>query len=56
MEKEEILKKLKELKIQREDPNCDVEDIHIKSDDLLLQFINDDDITEAWKDIDKYFS
>lgn len=51
MEKQELIAELKELK-KLKDPESE----HIHADELLLKFINDDDITKAFEDIDKRYS
>lgn len=50
MDKEEIIKELKKL-ISR-----DIEDNHWNADSLLLKFINDKEIQEAYTDIDKWYA
>ncbi len=49
--KEKLIEYLKELK-----NHCDTESAHIEADNLLLEYINDDEITEAFKDIDKWYA
>ena len=50
MEKEELLKKLKKL-YKVTDPAKD----HIEADKLLLEFINDKEVTEAYNAIYKWY-
>ena len=47
--KEEIIKKLQELR-------GDEEEQHIKADQLLLEYINDVDISRAFEEIKKWYS
>ena len=51
MTKEELIKKLFDL-------TCyyDLEKAHIKADILLLEYINDEEITKAFNDIDKWYA
>lgn len=51
MTKQELLKKLIELhKDTREEDN------HIEADNLLLEYINNEEITTAFNKIDKWYS
>lgn len=50
MNKEKLIQKLKVLQGQR-----DIEATHIEADELLLQFIDDKDITKEYNAIDKYY-
>jgi hypothetical protein len=47
--KEELLKRLKACN------TSDREDNHIEADELLLQYINDEDITKIWNKISSEF-
>lgn len=51
MTKEELIEKLKDLQ-----DGDDTENLHIKADDLLLEFINDPAISEEYKKIDKWYA
>lgn len=51
MTKEELLAKLKELK-----SNSDCEDAHIEADDALLDYINDQEISESYGAIGKWYA
>jgi hypothetical protein len=50
MTKEELLKKLKRL----QKPGDTRED-HLKADKLLLEFINDKEVTEAYNNVYKWY-
>lgn len=51
MTKEELIKKLKE-ECNTDDPEMD----HIKADRLLLEFIDDELVTEAFKNIEMWYA
>lgn len=51
MSKEELIA---ELKLCRQD--SDVEYAHIRADDLLIKFINDDEIEDAYNSIPKRYA
>lgn len=51
MTKKELINKLKALRI-----NDDQELAHRNADDALLDFINDEKVTEAFKQIDKWYA
>lgn len=51
MTKYELVSKLKELQLLK----CS-ESTHIEADELLLKYINDKDIADAFYDIDKWYS
>jgi hypothetical protein len=51
MKKEELLIKLKEL-LQ----NNDTEKVHVIADKLLLEYINDTEIEEAYGNIHKWYA
>jgi hypothetical protein len=51
MTKEELITKLKTLS-----NNLDIEDAHIEADELLLEYINDEDITSVSNDIEKWYA
>ena len=46
-----LIENLKELK-----KSNDEESAHIEADNLLLEYINEDEITQAFKDIDKWYA
>jgi hypothetical protein len=50
MTKEELLKALSECDEGDEEVN------HVKADDLLLEYINDPEITLAFESIDKWYA
>jgi hypothetical protein len=52
MTKEELVIRLKALK----DDNLDFDDRHIESFRLLLKYINDKDIENAFYDLEKWYS
>jgi len=51
MTKEELLSILKELQ-----ENGDQEIAHAKADDALLEYINDEDVSKAFEEIDKWYA
>lgn len=51
MVKSELIKRLKALAGEG-DPEC----VHGIADDLLLDFIGDDEVTEAFEAIDKWYA
>ena len=51
MDKEQLLKILKNLQV-----NDDPEFNHKKADFALLEYINDDKIWEAYRDIEKWYA
>lgn len=51
MTKEELIKKLFDLTFY-----YDLEKAHIEADILLLEYINDEEITKAFNDIDKWYA
>lgn len=53
MTKKELLKK---LKLIVEAGNCDMESSHLQADEALLEYINDPKITEAFQEIEKWYS
>lgn len=53
MEKEVLIKKLKKLS---SDKNGDYEITHYRADKLLIQYINDKEIEEAYDDVGKWYS
>jgi len=55
MEKEQLLKELAKEETYG-DGVVDTEKTHIKADKLLLEFINDSEITKAFNKIDKWYS
>lgn len=58
MNKEKLIEKLKEIKIKYnpDKPSYDGEKAHIEVDYLLLEYINDKEIKEAYEDIEKWYS
>lgn len=50
MTKQELIEKLKNIK------GYDIEVNHVEADELLLDFINDKDINEAYGDIEKWYA
>ena len=53
MEKEVLIKKLKKLS---SDKNGDYETTHYRADRLLIQYINDKEIEEAYDNVGKWYS
>ncbi len=51
MTKEELVAKLKALSY-----NLDLEDRHIEADRLLLEYINDKDIENAFNELSKWYA
>ncbi len=51
MTKQELIEKLKELH-----DNFDVEVAHVKADDLIIEFINDEEIKEAYDNVPKWYA
>ena len=51
MTKEELIKKLKEQQL-----NSDTEMAHSIADDLLIEYVNDKEIEEAFDSIDKWYA
>jgi hypothetical protein len=51
MTKDELVTKLKALS-----NNFDIEDSHIKADQLLLEYINDKDVVNAFDEIEKWYA
>lgn len=58
MEKKELIEALKKIKYMQETKSGggDFEDHHLEADALLLQYINDKDISNAFFDIEKWYS
>jgi len=52
MTKEELIAKLKEAK----DLDFDPEIAHVKADQAILDFINDEEINKIYDDISKWYS
>lgn len=55
MTKQELIKALKNIKKEQNkfaDEECD----HIKADELLLQYINDENVTKAFESINKWYA
>ncbi len=52
MTKEELITELKTIK----DNNSDIEQGHGEADQLLLEYINDEDIASAFNDIEKWYA
>lgn len=56
-EEEKTIRLIKELKeIPSKCPNEDYEEYHVLADDLLLKFIDNEEVTKAFKDIPKYYA
>ena len=55
MSKKELIKKLKTIKIKynRNQSFYDGELAHVEADDLLLEYINNKEVTKAYEDIEK---
>jgi hypothetical protein len=51
MTKQDLLIRLKELQ-----GYSDLEDAHIHADSALLEYIGDDEITKAFRDIEKWYA
>lgn len=51
MEKAELIDKLSDIY----NNYTDVGEDHVKADQLLLEFINDDEISKVFNSIDKYY-
>jgi hypothetical protein len=51
MTKEELVDRLREL-----EHHLDPESAHSTADNLLLEFINDKDVAEAYENIDKWYA
>jgi hypothetical protein len=52
--REKLLNTLRELAEPK--THSDIEANHAKADDALLEYINDKDITEAYKKIEKWYA
>ena len=52
MKKEELIKRLKNIN----KPGGDIKLNHCTADGLLLEFINDPEITQAFADVDKWYA
>jgi hypothetical protein len=50
MNKLDLIKKLEECKEE------DIESGHIRADNLLLEYINDKEVTEAFKSLSKWYA
>lgn len=50
MTKEELIKKLEECK------KLDTEGGHIEADDLLLEYIDDDEVRKVFNEISKWYA
>jgi len=57
MTKEELIKELRKIndKLNHLIPRYDEEDARIEADDLLIAYINDEEITEAYENIPKWY-
>ncbi len=53
MTKEELINKLNQLSI---DSKSDEEIAHCSADEVLLEFINDPEVTKAFKSIKKWYA
>ena len=58
MTKEELIKELRKIndKLNHLIPRYDEEDARIEADDLLIAYINDEEITEAYENIPKWYA
>ncbi len=58
MTKEELIRRLKDVKTTHDEDGLirDAEDWHVDADDLLLEYINDKSVTEAFNDITKWYA
>lgn len=62
MNLEELIKELKKIKkvqdkrIERGDMCGDFDDDHIKADELLLEYIDNEDVTDIFESIEKWYS
>lgn len=56
MTKQELIDNLKALHTKDDDKYVDNEDTHIRADELLLEFINDKEVSEAFNNIDKWYA
>lgn len=54
--KQKLINDLKRLKILEMLPNPDTEDIHYQADMLLLKFIGNKQVTEAFIDLNRWYS
>lgn len=54
--KQKLINDLKRLKIIEMLPNSDTEDIHYQADMLLLKFINNKEVTEAFMNLNRWYS
>lgn len=56
-EEEKTIRLIKELKeIPSKCPNEDYEEYHVLADELLLKFIDNEEVTKAFNDIPKYYA
>ena len=53
MTKNELIKALNELSREK---NIDYETTHIKADDLLIEYIKDNEIAQAYHGVGKWYS
>ena len=51
MTKEELIKELKSLI-----DNRDIEGVHVTADNLLLEYINDKEVSDAFHNIEKWYA
>lgn len=52
MTKKELLHELRQLKKDQSDPERN----HVEADDLLLAYINDEEITDAFDRLEKFYA
>ena len=50
MEKEDLIKRLRDCN------SGDTENDHLTADDLLLEYIDDKEITDAYNEVDKWYA
>ena len=61
MDKQELILalidiQLEQIKADKAGGYCEYDDNHIKADELLLKYINDEMVTKAFNDIEKWYS
>ena len=56
MDRTTLISKLNEISESQKRPGRDLEINHIDADDLLLEYINDEEVSEAFHSIDKWYA
>lgn len=56
MTKEELLRELISFQVKTKDMYWDQEGAHIRADEALLEYINDEEIKKAYNSIDKWYA